>query len=234
MVRMAMVMGTVSFVRGLNIVIGGCQWVVADRCQTGIVKLYDPREDFYCEVKESILAQMIVSGELLAVSANDNYYHHYQEYDWIVLDQALKDETTRRLMYVLRYLDMATPKQRSIVICHKIINSMVHIYGAQDPPNARILLDWVQLYAKREDWRSLVPRKAAKKPSSWRLHTKVEAIIKRVMEEVYQTPQWESKQYIHQRIAHLIFLENCWRKPEDQLGIPHWSTITRRIRQFGH
>jgi len=172
-----------------------------------------------------------MEGELLAVAANKYSYPHHKEYDWIILDQAVKDETNRRLIYVLRYFDMALSGQRSNVVCRQVKDRMVEIYGDNNPPTARVLLGWVRAFDKRRDWRSLIPRNK-QQTTNGRLHPKVEQIISRVVQEVYLTPQMESKRYIYERIEYLICLENCWRKPEDHLPVPHWSTVRRRIEQI--
>lgn len=116
-------------------------------------------------------------------------------------------------------------------MCQQVKDRMVRVYGDTNPPTAREFLGWVRTYDKRKDWRSLVPRNK-RQTGNGRLHPKVDQIISQVIQEVYLSPQMESKQYIHQRIEYLIFMENCWRKPEDHLPIPHRSTIRRRMEQI--
>lgn len=135
----------------------------------------------------------------------------------------------QRLKY-LKELDQSQPISMTKHSIEQLITTVAARLGDANPPGwCSVYRDYRKWIAAGRDLRAIIFRYADRGKSGSRAAEAVQAIINRVIESLYMTPERKRVPEIHMEIARQVDVENRLRPEGDKLTTPSRRTIYREI-----
>lgn len=178
-------------------------------------------------VVEGRRAKVVPAGEVSTAyqyqSLEDCPPHLVELAKWqLAVIKPLLDMPQRTRAAVTQRIQEITAQQPAAAATNKI--SVTSVYR------------WMRDYEQgQRDLRALIPATMGRRGGAGqpRLAARVEQIIADKIEEVYLKPRVKTRvKDVHHAVAHFITEENRYRAEDDQLPVPSYPTLARRVEQL--
>jgi putative transposase len=233
------------FSRGLRLLlVGKGEYTIERRLSDGEFQLKAIATDELTTIREECLINALFEGGLEILGDEDaarritNQAAGHYFNDLTLLDEKVRQEVRRRWAYVSE-VTRQRPQTLTEATLTPIIKQVAREVGDEQPPSWNTLYRWCRNYeASGHNVHALVPafdRCGNGKPrfsSNPDISNAVVNIINAVIDEKYLSRHRPTIASVWETVVARIASENEFRNPEEQLPIPHRTSIYKRVKKI--
>lgn len=230
------------FNRGQRFIRAEREYVIEERLSNGRLKFRDVATNEYLTRHQDELINELFEGNLKMISDNNSYLRKKAadilSLDFTQLPEKIRNEAKKRYAYIMEIirqgLDNRTKETIDPII--DIVSKEIH---DPKPPNWISVYRWFRDFtASGENIRSLISAHCKKGNHNSKISPDIDKvnvinkIVDNSINEIYLTQQRKPVQAVYDNVVVRIADENRFREPNDQLTIPHKSTIYRKVAKL--
>jgi putative transposase len=224
--------GTFNLNQGQPVSISGRRFATGNLLPDGKITFHAAAESEVVLLSEQEIAERYVAGTFEFIAVGDEGKDSKSSsflVDFASHSDCHKKSARRKHLYVQAFARRA-PQSCTRALGQTIVAKIAQELGDLNAPSCETVLTWSRWLRRASgDIRVFLPRIARRGNRRQRLAREVVELIRTNIEREYLTPQKRSVRSIHRFVETEIRRDNAFRGSEDQLEIPSYKALRRKI-----